>query len=174
MAPTAVVDKEQVSLPVKTAVATAGNALLGAAAGVLYKTIAKKFVFLQTPLISPRSFAVFSGIDGGMTCAMKGIRGKDDTKARAVAGFTSGFMLYLVGNMPSPPRVPFAIGTGIIFALYNGLVHEAEHKHYFSIEQSCSAWFCLCAGKKPLSAYNRRMLSELGLEVTRSTLRNTC
>ncbi|KAI3897301.1 hypothetical protein MKX03_036651 [Papaver bracteatum] len=184
MTPTSVVDKDQVSLPVKTAVATVGHALLGASTGVLYKTIAKKFVYLQVIT------AVFGGIDGGIICAMKGIRGKDDTKARAVAGFTSGFMLYLVGNMPSPPIVPFAIGTGLILALYNGLVHEVAFVVHFlnyhivivspprtnKCDMNLVTYFCLLqtfivkSRSEPPAVEDTRytrtrcMLSELGLE----------
>ncbi|XP_026416162.1 chloroplastic import inner membrane translocase subunit HP30-2-like [Papaver somniferum] len=140
MAPTSVVDKEQVSLPVKTAVATAGDALLGAVVGVLYNRIAKKFLVV-------RLFFVAS-----MIGAMKGIRGKDDTKARVVAGFTSGCMLYLVGNMPSPPRVPLAIASGLCIAFYNGLVHEVESRYQHATLEDTRY------------IRTRRMLSELGLE----------
>ncbi|KAI3849697.1 hypothetical protein MKW98_026611 [Papaver atlanticum] len=110
-------------LPFTTAVIAVPHSRFGAAEGALFRGIANYF---STRLISPRSFAVLEAVNGGMIHAMERIREKDDTKARAVAGFTSGFMFYLVGNMPSPHRVPRAIGTGLIFALGNGLTHEVQ------------------------------------------------
>lgn len=57
-------------------------------------------------------------------CAMRQITGKDDTKNIMVAGFTFGFMFHLVGRMPSRPRVPAAVGTGLFVSVSYGLIHE--------------------------------------------------
>ncbi|MCL7042128.1 hypothetical protein MKW94_012571, partial [Papaver nudicaule] len=59
-----------------------------------------------------------------MIFAMRRIRGgKDDTKARAVAGFTSGFMFKMIENKPSP-SLSEAITTGLFLALCHGLIHK--------------------------------------------------
>ncbi|RZC76328.1 hypothetical protein C5167_000636 [Papaver somniferum] len=124
----AVGDKER-SLPAEIAIATAKNGLWGAAFGALYSRIPTKRVTLQTPLISVRNVAVLAGVYGGTMCAMREIRGKekDDTKACMVAGFTSGFTFYLVARRPSTLRVPTAaIGVGLFFAGFNGLLHEVD------------------------------------------------
>ncbi|XP_026425120.1 chloroplastic import inner membrane translocase subunit HP30-2-like isoform X2 [Papaver somniferum] len=117
--PAAVADKRQKSLPVEIATATAKNGLFGAALGDLFSRIPPK-----TPVISARSCAVFGGVYGGTMCAMRQITGKDDTKNIMVAGFTSGFMFHLVGRMPSRPRVPAAVGTGLFVSVSYGLIHE--------------------------------------------------
>ncbi|KAI3897300.1 hypothetical protein MKX03_036650 [Papaver bracteatum] len=124
--PAAVGDKER-SLPVEIAIATAKNGLWGAALGALYSRLPPKRVTLQTPLISVRNVAVLAGVYGGTMCAMREITGKDDTKSRVVAGFTSGFMFYLVARRPSTLRVPTAaIGAGLFFGVFNGLLHEVD------------------------------------------------
>ncbi|XP_026416161.1 chloroplastic import inner membrane translocase subunit HP30-2-like [Papaver somniferum] len=61
-------------------------------------------------LVSPRSFAVLEAVDRGMICALKGIREKDDTKARFY------FRIHvLLGweqlNKPSPRRVQLEWGS---------------------------------------------------------------
>ncbi|KAI3849699.1 hypothetical protein MKW98_026613 [Papaver atlanticum] len=118
--PAGVANKKQASsLPVEIAIATAKNGLYGAALGALFSRIPTKRVTLQ--------LAVLAGVYGGTMCAMREITGKDDTKTSMVAGFTSGFMFHLVARRPSPPRVPTAaIGVGLFFAAFNGLLHEVD------------------------------------------------
>ncbi|KAI3849696.1 hypothetical protein MKW98_026610 [Papaver atlanticum] len=147
------IKKKQLSLASETACIATSRALTGAAGGALFRGIAKYLAIpLETRLISARSFAVESGIRAGMICAMKGIRGKDDTKARAVAGFTSGFLFYLVGNIPFPHRVPRAIGLGLICALGDSLMHEVDTRSQRTALEDTQYTRTRC------------MLSELGLQ----------
>ncbi|XP_026416159.1 chloroplastic import inner membrane translocase subunit HP30-2-like [Papaver somniferum] len=120
-------------LPVETAAVAATRALQGAAEGLFYGTLAKSEVARQlfpfeifggTMLLKARSLAVLRGTSGAMICALKRIRGgKDDTEARAFAGFTSGFMFQTFTH--SPPRSgPDAIAVGLFFAVCQVVGHE--------------------------------------------------
>ncbi|RZC76323.1 hypothetical protein C5167_000456 [Papaver somniferum] len=117
---------------VETAAVAATYALQGAVVGLLYGSLAQSAAnsylpfeeFGKTRLLQVRNFSVLRGTDGAVISAMRRIRGgKDDTKARAVAAFTSGFMFQVVSNIPSP-STPEAIATGLLFAVCHGLAHE--------------------------------------------------
>ncbi|KAI3873783.1 hypothetical protein MKW92_023060 [Papaver armeniacum] len=121
-------------LLVETAAVAATYALQGAVFGLFYGSLAQSAAndflpfeeFGRTRLLQVPNFSVLRGTDGAMICAMRRIRGgKDDTKARAVAAFTSGFMFQVVSNIPSP-ITPEAIATGLLFAVCHGLAHEQQ------------------------------------------------
>ncbi|KAI3834490.1 hypothetical protein MKW92_037258 [Papaver armeniacum] len=144
---------------VETVVVTTTHALpaaaYGAAFGVLVGSVLKIFppfqgiVGLQARLA--RDFAVWRGTNQGMICALKRIRGKDDIKARAVAGFTSGYMFHVVGN-PSPNRASQATISGLIFALCYSVLHKVRSKSSLPpVEDTCYT-------------RTRWMLSNLGLQ----------
>ncbi|MCL7049151.1 hypothetical protein MKW94_015966 [Papaver nudicaule] len=116
----------------QTALVTAGHALKGAAWGAVFGALTGSFLgnWPQIegsgtfPFIvgAARDFAIFRGTSEGMICAMQRIRGEDDTKARMVAGFTSGLVTTVVGPKPFPASQ--AVNTGLFFALCYGLMHK--------------------------------------------------
>ncbi|KAI3856493.1 hypothetical protein MKX03_023541 [Papaver bracteatum] len=147
-------------LLVETAAVAATYALQGAVAGLFYGSLAQSEAinnFLpfknlgKTRLVQVRNFSVLRGTDGAMICALRRIRGKDDTPARAVAAFTSGFMYQMVKDIPSP-RAPEAIAMGLILAVCQGLVHEmVVRSNSCQLEDTCYT-------------RTRSMLSNLGLQ----------
>ncbi|MCL7027886.1 hypothetical protein MKW94_009172 [Papaver nudicaule] len=148
---------------VQDAAFTAPYVLQGVAAGLIYGSLAQSELancffpfqaFGNTRLVQVRNFSVFRGTDGAMICAMKRIRGKDDTPARAVAGFTSWFMFQVVRNNPSPCG-PDAIAIGLVFALCQGLLHEVQVR---SISSQPPVLDDTCYTR------TRCMLSNLGLQ----------
>ncbi|RZC76324.1 hypothetical protein C5167_000457 [Papaver somniferum] len=145
-------------LPVEIATVAATHAFQGAAFGVLLGNILKNFRPFQKygsiPLIVSlaRNFALLRGTNGAMTCGMKRIRGgKDDTKARTVAGFTSGFMTSVIDDFPSPPNISIGIGIGLLFAVLNGLLHKVLSSQQPVLDDRCYT-------------RTRCMLSKLGLQ----------
>ncbi|KAI3873782.1 hypothetical protein MKW92_023059 [Papaver armeniacum] len=120
----------------ETVVVTATYALHGAAAGYIYGTLAKSEAannffpfkeFGKTRSVIVRNFSVLRGTDGAMICAMRRIRGgKDDTKARVVAAFTSGYVFQTLIRNQFSPSAPDAIAVGLVFALGQGLLHEVQ------------------------------------------------
>ncbi|KAI3923816.1 hypothetical protein MKW92_030832 [Papaver armeniacum] len=145
-------------LPVEIATVAATHALQGAALGVLVGNILKNFRPFQKcgsiPLIVSlaRDLALLRGTNGAMICALKRIRGgKDDTKARTLAGFTSGFMTSVIDDFPSPPNISIGIGIGLLFAVVNGLLHKVLSSQQPVLDDRCYT-------------RTRCMLSKLGLQ----------
>ncbi|KAI3856492.1 hypothetical protein MKX03_023540 [Papaver bracteatum] len=134
---------------------TATYALQGAAAGYIYGTLAKSEAannffpfkrFGKTRSLIVRNFSVLRGTDGAMICALRRIRGgKDDTTARVVAAFTSGYVFQMLIRNGFSPSAPDAIAVGLVFALGQGLLHEPP------VEDTCYT-------------KTRSMLSNLGLQ----------
>uniref|UniRef100_A0A7S1SMT5 SAM domain-containing protein n=1 Tax=Tetraselmis chuii TaxID=63592 RepID=A0A7S1SMT5_9CHLO len=89
------------------------------------------------PLIMARNFAVLTGVNAGLSAAIKRYRGGvDDVKGAMAASFGSGVCFSLVSGMGSKPPpnmppgqpaagpLPTAIITGVTFALFNGLFYQ--------------------------------------------------
>ncbi|KAK1399375.1 mitochondrial import inner membrane translocase subunit TIM22-like [Heracleum sosnowskyi] len=104
------------------------------------------------PLVQARNFAVMTGVNAGITCVMKRIRGKEDVQSSMVAAFGSGAMFSLVSGMGGPNQAANVVTSGLFFALIQGGLFKLGEK--FS--------------KPPVEdvLYNktRSMLSSLGLQ----------
>ncbi|KAF6163770.1 hypothetical protein GIB67_012129 [Kingdonia uniflora] len=130
------------SLPVEAALATFTSAIQGAAIGGLMGTltpspdIASSFstatdaqtmnslkqaqAFSGGPLIQARNVAVITGVNAGISCVMKRLRGKDDIQTSVVAAFGSGALYALVSGMGGPNPAANMVTTGVTFALFQG------------------------------------------------------
>ncbi|KAI3704814.1 hypothetical protein L1987_75043 [Smallanthus sonchifolius] len=102
------------------------GAVMGAFIGYITKDLPSSSqharVFSGGSLIQARNFAVWSGVDAGLYCVMKGLRGKDDVQSSMVAGFGSGAAFSLVSGMRGP------VSTGVIFALVYGGIWKLQEK----------------------------------------------
>ncbi|XP_076909066.1 chloroplastic import inner membrane translocase subunit HP30-2-like [Bidens hawaiensis] len=162
------------SLPVEAAVVTATSSIQGAAIGGMMGTFTSDLsaASLPTtpssnpqamtslnqtqalaggPLIQARNFAVMTGVNAGISCVMKRLRGKEDVQTSMVAAFGSGAVFTLVSGMGGPNLPANMVTSGVLFALMQGGLFKLGEK--FS--------------KKPvedvLYSKTRGMLSNLGL-----------
>ncbi|KAL1820041.1 hypothetical protein ACET3Z_014910 [Daucus carota] len=168
----------QQSLPVEAAVVTFTSAAQGAAIGGFMGTLTndassafptpppnaplnpQAMASIQQaqalaggPLIQARNFAVMTGVNAGITCVLKRVRGKEDVQSSMAAAFGSGVMFSLVSGMGGGPnQAGSAVTSGLFFALIQGGLFKVGEK--FS--------------KPPVEdvLYNktRSMLSSLGLQ----------
>lgn len=72
------------------------------------------------PLIQARNFAVMTGVNAGISCVMRRIRGKEDVQSSMVAAFGSGAMFSLVSGMGGPNQAANVVTSGLFFALVQG------------------------------------------------------
>jgi len=129
------------SLPVEVAVVTATSAAQGAAIGGFMGTLTNdvsssiptpppqaaslnpqamaSFKQAQAlaggPLVQARNFAVMTGVNAGISCVMKRLRGKEDVQSSMVAAFGSGAMFSLVSGMGGPNLAANAVTSGLFF-----------------------------------------------------------
>ena len=140
------------SLPVEAAVVTLTSATQGAAIGAIMGTLTNDLssnlqmpptselnpqtmpAFQQAqaltvgPLIQARNFAVMTGVNAGISCVMKRLRGKEDVQSSMVAAFGSGAMFSLVSGFGAPNPATNAITSGIFFALIQGGLFKVGEK----------------------------------------------
>lgn len=140
------------SLPVEAAVVTATSAAQGAAIGAFMGTLTNDATsaiptppqanlspqamasFKQAqalaggPLVQARNFAVMTGVNAGISCVMKRIRGKEDVQSSMVAAFGSGAMFSLVSGMGGPNQATNVITSGLFFALIQGGIFQIGQK----------------------------------------------
>lgn len=166
------------SLPVEAAVVTVTSAAQGAAIGgfmgTLTNDVASSFPaapppgaslnpqtmasFQQAqalsggPFIQARNFAVMTGVNAGISCVMKRLRGKEDVQTSMVAAFGSGVMFSLVSGMGGPNPAANVITSGVFFALVQGGLFKVGEK------------FSKPPVEDILYSKTRVMLSNLGLE----------
>lgn len=166
------------SLPVEAAVVTLTSATQGAAIGGLMGTLTNdvssafpaapppgaslnpqtmtSFQQAQAlsggPLIQARNFAVMTGVNAGISCVMKRLRGKEDVQTSMVAAFGSGVMFSLVSGMGGPNQATNVITSGVFFALVQGGLFKIGEK------------FSQPSVEDVLYSETRAMLSNLGLE----------
>ncbi|KAI3783878.1 hypothetical protein L1987_42967 [Smallanthus sonchifolius] len=166
------------SLPVEAAVVTVTSAVQGAAIGGLMGTFnqdaASTFPaapppgaslnpqtmasFQQAqalaggPLIQARNFAVMTGVNAGISCVMKRLKGKEDVQTSMVAAFGSGVMFSLVSGMGGPNPPANVITSGVFFALVQGGLFKVGEK------------FSKPPVEDVMYSETRSMLSKLGLE----------
>eukprot|EP00250_Pteridium_aquilinum_P012142 c20531_g2_i1 orf=404-1165(-) len=137
----------QQSAPVEIALTTVINgaqgAGLGALMGVLTRDMRTAFPspqglspeamasFQQAqalsggPFVQARNFAVMTGVNSGLSCAMRRARGGvEDLQTSVVSAFGSGAMFSLVSGVGGPDKFSNAIMTGAFFALIQGGMYK--------------------------------------------------
>lgn len=141
-------------MPVEAAVVTGTGAIQGAAIGGLMGTLTSDIsstfpspppqaaglnpqamaslkqaqAFAGGPLIQARNFAVMTGVNAGISCVMKRIRGVEDVQSSMIAAFGSGAMFSLVSGMGGPNQSVNAITSGLFFALVQGGLFKLGQK----------------------------------------------
>ncbi|KAJ6847963.1 uncharacterized protein M6B38_115675 [Iris pallida] len=134
---------------VEAAVVTATGAVQGAAIGGLMGTLTADMAvppptgalnpqamaslkqaqaFAGGPLVQARNFAVMTGVNAGISCAMKRIRGVDDVQTSMTSAFGSGAMFSLVSGMGGPNQAVNAVTSGLFFALIQGGLFKLGQK----------------------------------------------
>ncbi|XP_071711218.1 chloroplastic import inner membrane translocase subunit HP30-2-like [Rutidosis leptorrhynchoides] len=142
------------SLPVEAAVVTITSAAQGAAMGGLMGTLTNDAAstfpatppsgaglnsqamasFQQAqalaggPFVQARNFAVMTGVNAGISCVMKRLRGKEDVQTSMVAAFGSGIMFSLVSGMGGPNQAANVLSSGVFFALVQGGLYKVGEK----------------------------------------------
>lgn len=138
----------QQSAPVEIALTTAINsaqgAFLGGLMGVLTRDLRTAFPaqpqglspeamasFQQAqalaggPLVQARNFAVMTGVNSGIACAMRRARGGvDDLQTSVVSAFGSGVIFTLVSGVGGADRLSNALMTGAFFAVIQGGMYK--------------------------------------------------
>ncbi|KAJ8644318.1 hypothetical protein MRB53_006066 [Persea americana] len=165
------------SLPVEATVVTATSAVQGAAIGAFMGTLTSDIsspfpapppqaglnpqamaslkqaqALTGGPLVQARNFAVMTGVNAGISCVMKRIRGVEDVQTSMVAAFGSGAMFSLVSGMGGPNQAANAVTSGLFFALVQGGLFQLGQK--FSQPPAEDIFY----------ARTRSMLTNLGLQ----------
>ncbi|KAG4172755.1 hypothetical protein ERO13_A11G017100v2 [Gossypium hirsutum] len=139
-------------LPVEATVVTTTGAAQGAAIGALMGTLTNDISssfqtppqaslnpqamasFKQAqalsggPLVQARNFAAMTGVNAGISCVMKRLRGKEDVQSSMAAAFGSGAMFSLVSGMGGPNQAANAVTSGLFFALVQGGLFQLGQK----------------------------------------------
>lgn len=162
--------------PVDVAVTTVTSAMQGGAIGALMGTLTSDIsstlptqptgvnpqamaslkqaqAFTGGPLLQARNFAVMTGVNAGITCAMKRLRGGvEDVQTSMVAAFGSGAMFSLVSGMGGPNQAANAVTSGLFFALVQGGLFKIGQK------------FSQPSPEENYYMKTKSMLSKLGLQ----------
>ncbi|KAG6545719.1 hypothetical protein Mapa_012904 [Marchantia paleacea] len=81
--------------------------------------------FTGGPMMQARNFAVMTGVNAGITCAMKRLRGGvEDVQTSMVAAFGSGAVFSVVSGVGGTNVAGNALTTGIFFALIQGGIYK--------------------------------------------------
>ncbi|KHN02139.1 hypothetical protein glysoja_046465 [Glycine soja] len=104
------------------------------------------------PLIQARNFAVMTGVNAGISCVLKRIRGKEDVQSSMAAAFGSGALFSLVSGMGGPNQATNALTSGLFFALVQGGLFQIGQK------------FSQPPAEDTHYAKTRHMLNNLGLQ----------
>ncbi|KAH1125798.1 hypothetical protein GLYMA_06G139200v4 [Glycine max] len=165
------------SLPVEAAVVTTTSAAQGAAIGAFMGTLTadasstfptpppnaslnpqamaslkQAQALAGGPLIQARNFAVMTGVNAGISCVLKRIRGKEDVQSSMAAAFGSGALFSLVSGMGGPNQATNALTSGLFFALVQGGLFQIGQK------------FSQPPAEDTHYAKTRHMLNNLGLQ----------
>ncbi|CAJ2641782.1 chloroplastic import inner membrane translocase subunit HP30-2 [Trifolium pratense] len=100
------------------------------------------------PLIQARNFAVMTGVNAGISCVLRRLRGKEDVQSSMAAAFGSGVMFSLVSGMGGAN----AVTSGVFFAVVQGGLFQVGQK------------FSQPAAEDINYAKTRSMLNNLGLQ----------
>jgi hypothetical protein len=77
------------------------------------------------PLIQARNFAIITGVNAGLSIAVKKWRhGKEDVRNTMIAGFGTGAVFSLVAGMTPGNPAMAAFSTGVLFALAQGGIYK--------------------------------------------------
>ncbi|KAF9619563.1 hypothetical protein IFM89_007390 [Coptis chinensis] len=178
------------SLPVEAAVVTATSAVQGAAIGGFMGTLTsdvtsafptpspeaalnpQAMASLQQaqalsggPMVQARNFAVMTGVNAGISCVMKRIRGKEDVQSSMVAAFGSGAMFSLVSGMGGPNQAANVLTSGLFFALVQGgLFKDSGSGHLGMRAILLGEKFSQPPAEDMYYSRTRGMLSNLGLQ----------
>ncbi|KFK34395.1 hypothetical protein AALP_AA5G139700 [Arabis alpina] len=153
------------SLPVEAAVVSTMSGVQGALIGGLMGTLSPEMpqsgvdpqamkqaqALVGGPWVQARNFAAITGVNAGIACVMKRIRGKEDLESAVVAALGSGFAYSLVsqGLQGQPMN---AITTAAGFAVFQGIFFKLGEK------------FSKPNPEDPFYTRSRTMLLKLGLE----------
>ncbi|XP_019083935.1 PREDICTED: uncharacterized protein LOC104706780 isoform X2 [Camelina sativa] len=156
-------------LPVEAAVVTAMGGVQGAFIGGLMGTLSPEMpqaggvdpqamaslkqtqALVGGPLVQARNFAAITGVNAGIACVMKRIRGKEDLESAVAAAFGSGVAYSLVSSgLQGQPMN--AITTAAGFALFQGVFFKLGER------------FSKPSVEDPYYNQGRSMLLKLGLE----------
>ncbi|KAG9133952.1 hypothetical protein Leryth_004651 [Lithospermum erythrorhizon] len=80
------------------------------------------------PLVQGRNFAVMTGVNAGISCVLKRLRGKEDVQSSMIAAFGSGTMFSLVSGVGGPNQLGNAVASGLFFALVQGGIFKIGQK----------------------------------------------
>ncbi|CAH2064627.1 unnamed protein product [Thlaspi arvense] len=137
------------SLPVEAAVVSTMSGVQGAFIGGLMGTLSPEMpqsgvdaqamasmkqaqALVGGPWVQARNFAAITGVNAGIACVMKRIRGKEDLESAVVAALGSGFAYSLVsqGLQGQPMN---AITTAAGFAVFQGIFFKASESFLDSL-----------------------------------------
>ncbi|KAE9604082.1 Mitochondrial inner membrane translocase subunit Tim17/Tim22/Tim23/peroxisomal protein PMP24 [Lupinus albus] len=141
------------TLPVEVAVVTATSAGQGAAIGAFMGTLSpdassvfptpppsaslnpqamaslkQAQALAGGPFVQARNFAVMTGVNAGITCLLRRLRGKEDVQSSMMAAFGSGAMFSLVSGFGGPNQATNALTSGLFFALVQGGLFQIGQK----------------------------------------------
>ncbi|CAN8252204.1 unnamed protein product [Cochlearia groenlandica] len=157
-------------LPVEAAIVTAMGGVQGAFIGGLMGTLSPEMpqsgggldpqamaslkqtqAIVGGPLVQARNFAAITGVNAGIACVMRRIRGKEDLESAVVAALGSGaaYSLVSAGLQGQPMN---AITTAAGFALFQGVFFKLGER------------FSKPSVEDPYYTRARSMLLKLGLE----------
>ncbi|ESQ45582.1 hypothetical protein EUTSA_v10010930mg [Eutrema salsugineum] len=159
------------SLPVEAAVVSTMSGVQGAFIGGLMGTLSPEMpqsgvdpqamasmsklrfhsALVGGPWVQARNFAAITGVNAGIACVMKRIRGKEDLESAVVAALGSGFAYSLVsqGLQGQPLN---AITTAAGFAVFQGIFFKLGER------------FSKPSPEDPFYTRSRTMLLKLGLQ----------
>ncbi|XP_020106712.1 mitochondrial import inner membrane translocase subunit TIM22-like isoform X2 [Ananas comosus] len=82
--------------------------------------LSNRKAFAGGPLVQARNFAVMTGVNAGISCVLRRIRGVEDVQSSMAAAFGSGALFSLVSGMGAPNPVANAVTSGLAFAIFQG------------------------------------------------------
>ncbi|KAF3492567.1 hypothetical protein DY000_02055651 [Brassica cretica] len=128
------------SIPVEAAVVSTMSGVQGAFIGGLMGTLSPEMpqtdpqamasmkqaqALVGGPWVQARNFAAITGVNAGIACVMKRIRGKEDLESAVVAALGSGFAYSLVSQGLQGQPIN-AITTAAGFAVFQGIFFKAS------------------------------------------------
>eukprot|EP00271_Cylindrocystis_brebissonii_P009321 TRINITY_DN24060_c0_g1_i1.p1 TRINITY_DN24060_c0_g1~~TRINITY_DN24060_c0_g1_i1.p1 ORF type:complete len:238 (+),score=52.96 TRINITY_DN24060_c0_g1_i1:144-857(+) len=87
-------------------------------------TTSKLKAIAASPWNQARNFAVMTGVNAGITAALRRTRGVEDVQSSMAAAFGSGVAFSLVSGMGGPNPAANALSSGIAFAVVQGAIFQ--------------------------------------------------
>ncbi|CAF2084922.1 hypothetical protein HID58_022175 [Brassica napus] len=160
------------SIPVEAAVVSTMSGVQGAFIGGLMGTLSPEMpqtdpqamasmkqaqALVGGPWVQARNFAAITGVNAGIACVMKRIRGKEDLESAVVAALGSGFAYSLVSQGLQGQPIN-AITTAAGFAVFQGIFFKASYIIWLGER------FSKPSPEDPFYTRSRTMLLKLGLQ----------